>query len=184
MGNISSCSSTFGWAFHHPSKPPFSWFVRVTARAWAITHASCQGLGCIYSHPTMDLNEFNCYYLNPLLQKLAKELKTVFLLGDFNIDLLNYEQHKATNEFLDYMVLPYIIQPTRITSHSKSVIDNIFSSYISQEIISGNLTSTISDLLPQFLIAPHIFSNAPNKKSNIFECDWSKFNCEFLTILQ
>ena len=70
-----------------------------------------------------------------------------------------------------------IIQPTRITSHSKS-IDNIFSNYISQEIISGNRTYTISDHLPQFLIAPHIFSNASNKKSNIFERDWSKLNRE------
>ena len=76
------------------------------------------------------------------------------------------------------MVLPYIIQPTRITSHSKSITDNIFSNYISQEIISGNLTSTISDHLPQFLIAPHTFSNPPNKKASIFERDWSKFNCE------
>ena len=139
-------------------------------------------MGCIYRHPTMDLNGFNCYYFNPLLEKLAKEQKTVFLLGDFNVDLLKYEQHKATNEFLDSlscnMVLPYIIQPTRITSHSKSIINNIFSNYISQEIISGNLTSTISDYLPQFLNAPHIFSNAPNKKSKIFERDWSKFNHE------
>ena len=51
----------------------------------------------------MDLNEFNCYYLNALLEKLAKEQKTVFLLGDFNVDLLKHEQHKATNEFLDYL---------------------------------------------------------------------------------
>ena len=135
-------------------------------------------MGCIYRHPTIDLNEFNCYYLNPFLKKLAKEQKTVFLLGDFNVDLLKYEQHKTTNEFLDSlssnMFSPYIIQPTRITSHSQSIIDNIFSNYISQEIISGNLTSTISDHLPQFLFAPHIFSNAPNKKSNIFERDWSK----------
>ena len=139
-------------------------------------------VGCIYRHPTMDLNEFNCYYLNPLLEKLAKEQKPFFLLGDLNVDLLKYEQQKATNKFLDsllsYMVLPYIIQPTRITSHSKSIINNIFSNYISQEIISGNLTSTISDYLPQFLIAPHIFSNALNKNSKIFERDWSKFNHE------
>ena len=70
------------------------------------------------------------YYLNPLLEKLAKEQKIVFLLGDFNVDLLKYEQHKATNEFLDSlssnMFLPYIIQPTRITSHSKCIIENIF----------------------------------------------------------
>ena len=67
--------------------------------------------GCIYRYPTMDLNEFNCYYLNPHLGKLAKEQKTVFCLGDFNIDLFKYEQHKATNEFLDslssIMFLPY-----------------------------------------------------------------------------
>ena len=45
-------------------------------------------VGCIYMHPTMDLNEFNCYYLNPFLEKLSKEQKTVFLLGGFNVDLL------------------------------------------------------------------------------------------------
>ena len=135
---------------------------------------------CIYRHPMMDLNEFSCHYLNPLLQKLAKEQKTVFFLGDFNVGLLKYEQHKATNEFLDFlssnMVLPYFIQLTRINSHSKSIINNVFSNYISREIISGKLTSTISDHLLQFLIAPHIFSNDLNKKSNIFERDWSKFN--------
>ena len=58
-------------------------------------------VGCIYWHPTMDLNEFNCYCLNLLLKKLAKIQKTVFLLGDFNVDLIEYEQHKANNEFLD-----------------------------------------------------------------------------------
>ena len=77
---------------------------------------------CIYRHPTIDLNEFNYYYINSLLEKIAKEQKTVFLLSDFDVDLLKYELHKATNEFLDSlssnMVLPYIIQPTRITFRS------------------------------------------------------------------
>ena len=139
-------------------------------------------VGGIHRHPKMDLFEFIHYHLNPLLDKLAKEQKTVFLLGDFNVDLLKHEQHKATNEFLDSlsfnMFLPHIVQPNRITSHSKTLIDNIFSNYISQEIVSGNLTATISDHLPQFLIAPHIFSNVPNRKTNIFECDWSEFNHE------
>ena len=58
-------------------------------------------VGCIYRPPIMDLNEFNCYCLNLLLEKLAKVQKTVFLLGDFNVDLMEYEQHKANNEFLD-----------------------------------------------------------------------------------
>ena len=49
----------------------------------------------------MDLNEFSDYDINNLLDKLSKENKTVFILGDFNINLLNYDQHSLTNEFLD-----------------------------------------------------------------------------------
>ena len=61
---------------------------------------------CIYRHSAMDLDEFNCHYLSPFLEKLAKEQKTAFPLGDFDVDLLKYEQHKATNEFL---ILCYLI---------------------------------------------------------------------------
>ena len=123
-------------------------------------------VGCIYGHPNMDFNEFNDYYINNLLDKLSKENKTVFLLGDFNIDLLNYDQHSLTNEFLDslssHMLLPHIVQPTRIRNNSKTLIDNIYSNVITPNNISGNITATISDHLPQCLIAPDIFSNPPS----------------------
>ena len=76
------------------------------------------------------------------------------------------------------MFLPCIIQPTRVTSNSKTIIHNIFSNIISNNIISGNLTATISDHIPQFLIAPEIFRNSPSNKSNHFERDWSNFNQE------
>ena len=75
------------------------------------------------------------------------------------------------------MFLPYIIQPSRVTSNSKTIIDNIFSN-MSTEIISGNLTATISDQLPLFRIATEIFRYSPSNKSNYFECDWSNFNQE------
>ena len=41
----------------------------------------------------MNLNKFNNNYQNLLLQKISKEKKNVFLLGDFNVDLLKYEKH-------------------------------------------------------------------------------------------
>ena len=44
--------------------------------------------------------------------------------------------------------------------------------------LSGNLTASISDHLPQFLIVPNIFSNPPSNKSNIYERDWSNFDQE------
>ena len=70
------------------------------------------------------------------------------------------------------------MEPTRITSRSKTLIDNIFTSIIFPDSISSNLTATISEHLPQFLIVPNIFSNPLSNKSNIYERDWSNFDQE------
>ena len=95
---------------------------------------------------------------------------------------MNYNEHNQTNEFLDSLAsnsfIPLILQPTRITSHSNTLIDNIFSNVIDPDIISGNLTATISDHLPQFSIIPNMFGNISGNKSNIYERDWSKFDRE------
>ena len=117
--------------------------------------------------------------LNPFLDKLSKENDQVFLLGDFDINLLKYNDHHPTNEFLDSLVsnwfIPYILQPTRLTSHSKTLTNNIFSNVISHEVISGNITATIFDHLPQCLFVPNVLSNPSWKNSNIYGRDWSKF---------
>ena len=140
----------------------------------------------MHEHPSMDHTDFNSNYLNNLFEKVSKEQKSVFLLGDFNINLFNYTVHNRTNEFLDSPAsnsfLPYILQSTRITSHSKTLIDNIFTNITLPDSISGNLTATISDHLPQFLIVPNIFSNPPSNKSNIYERDWSNFDQENFTL--
>ena len=77
----------------------------------------------------------------------------------------------ASNSFI-----PLILQPTRLTTHSITLIDNIFSNFINPDIISGNLTATISDHLPQFKIIPNMFSNILGNKSNIYGRVWSKFD--------
>ena len=96
--------------------------------------------------------------------------------------MLNYNECQPTNEFLDSLasnsIIPYILQPTLITSHSKTLIDNIFSNVLSFEATSGNITATVSDHLPQFLFAPNVLSNPLCNKSDILERDWSKFNKE------
>ena len=133
--------------------------------------------GCIYKHPNMNINEFNDDYLNELPDKLSKENKTMFVLGDFNINLLNYNIHPPTIELLDSLSSHYffthILQPSRVTTNSKTLIDNIFSNMAVPNTNSGNLTASISDHLPQFLVAPNIFFNAPYPKSNNYDRDWS-----------
>ena len=130
----------------------------------------------------MDLTDFNWKYLNKLLENLSNEQKPIFLLGDFNVNLLNYNEHNQTNRFVDSLAsnsfIPLILQQTRITSHYNTIIDNIFSNVIDPDIKAGNLTATISDHLPQLLIIPNMFGYIPGNKSNIYESDWSKFDKE------
>ena len=79
----------------------------------------------------------------------------------------------ASNSFT-----PLILQPTRITSHPKTLIDNIFSIIIDPDIISGSLTATISNHLSQFAIIPNIFGNTASNKLNIYERELNKFDQE------
>ena len=41
----------------------------------------------------MDLDDFNKNFLHKLLEKVPKEQKSLYLLGDFNVNLLNYNDH-------------------------------------------------------------------------------------------
>ena len=95
----------------------------------------------------MDLNNFSTNYLNNFLDTVSIEQKSVFLLDDFNVNVLNYNNDNPTNEFLDFLAcnsfVPHILQLTRVTSHSKKLIDNILSYIVSPDAIFGNLTLTI-----------------------------------------
>ena len=47
-------------------------------------------IGCIYKHPHMDIDNFSKNYISLFLQQMSKENKRLVLLGDFNINLLNF----------------------------------------------------------------------------------------------
>ena len=57
----------------------------------------------------MGLTDFNCNYLNKLLENISEEQKSIFLLGDFSVNLLNYNDLNQTNEFLDFLASTSLI---------------------------------------------------------------------------
>ena len=71
---------------------------------------------------------------NEQLSKISKENNICYLMGDFNSNLMNHQSHSVTGEFLDALYsnvfFPLITRPTRITSHSATLIDNHFSQSI------------------------------------------------------
>ena len=107
--------------------------------------------GCIYKHPKVPVSEFANDFLSPLLEKLNQEKKEIVLMGDFNVNILNCENDKDTSEFIDLMYAslfyPTINIPTRITSTSKTLIDNLFYNCFTKDVMSGNITTSISDHL-------------------------------------
>ena len=75
-------------------------------------------------------------------------------MGDFNIDLLKSESCDYTKRFLEQLYassyIPLILQPTRITQHTATLIDNIFTNDIKiiESSTNGIIYSDISDHLP------------------------------------
>ena len=79
----------------------------------------------------------------------------IYLCGDFNINILN-ETNNVTNEFLQCLyslcMFPLINKPMRITSHSATLVDNIFTNAFGIGHNSGILVNDLSDHLPIFTI--------------------------------
>ena len=138
--------------------------------------------GIIYRHPNGDLIERFIEYLSSVADRINQENKTSIILGDFNIDLLNLESHLAStaHSFLNtlgsHFFQPYILQPTRITDHSASLIDNIFFNSIEPLTISGNIVHDLTDHIPNFIIF-NKFSTLPFK---IFKSDYLEFDQQAL----
>ena len=57
-------------------------------------------VGCIYKHPWLEIDTFNDDFLEPFLEKISSENKDVFLIGDFNTDLINSDIEPISS-FLD-----------------------------------------------------------------------------------
>ena len=117
-------------------------------------------IGCFYKPPDTSVSDFNSSISN-VLCTLSFENKISYLMGDFNINLLNCDMHQATNDFVNLLTsnsfLTLISEPTRITSSTATLIDNM---------ASRILYSDLSDHFPIFQITQMklISDSTPKKK--------------------
>ena len=119
-------------------------------------------LGSIYRPPNGDFEMFE-NILNTILTKVDKTKKVTYLTGDFNIDLLKSDHSEHSNRFYEQLFtssfFPLINRPTRITHHTATLIDNIFTNDLEQieSSVNGLIFSDISDHLPIFQIISRYF---------------------------
>ena len=73
--------------------------------------------------------------------------------------ILAQMQKSFLNTLGSFSFQPHILQPTRITDHSQTLIAKIFFNSLEHLTLSGNIVSDLTDHLPNFLI---IFTPLPN----------------------
>ena len=139
-------------------------------------------VGTLYRPPSNNIVNF-LEKLENGLDKLSRENKHIYIMGDFNIDLSqslhsispqstsrltrNPSIDNYANTFLNilssYAFYPSINVPTRITPMSETLIDNIFTNSLNKDNNSGVFTYDVTDHLPIFLISSHMKVNNVKK---------------------
>ena len=113
-------------------------------------------LGNIYRPPHDNYNQF-ITELTPIVCRLNKCKRGVFIGGDFNIDLIKINEKPIFNEYLDMITscnfFHKITLPTRLTENGGTLIDNFICklSHNFNKTTSGIIVSQISDHLPYFI---------------------------------
>ena len=139
-------------------------------------------LGSIYRPPNTNLDEFMTEYKSSL-EQLNKLKNNEIILGmDHNINLLKHDVCPKTQDFielnLDMDLLPVITKPTRVSSTSATLTDNIFVSNKLQHCIkSGVIITDISDHFPCILTVTD-FNQSNNSPTKIAKRKLNKENLD------
>ena len=124
-------------------------------------------IGNVYRSPAHKRSSFN-ELLDCVLQKLDRhKSKQILMVGDFNSDLMKYEHDNDGQVLIDTTTnrgfIQVISRPTRITDHSATLIDHIYTNKIENLISASILTTDLSDHLATYAV---ILLNGDNNNYN------------------
>ena len=117
--------------------------------------------------------------LSDSLEYFSNHNNNIYLIRDFNIDLLKYENCKYSQTLLQCMqsfsMLPTIDKPTRVYGSSVTLIDNIFTNNPTNNISSGNIVTDTTDHFSQVCIVNVNKQKLPHTKKTKFR-DYSSID--------
>ncbi len=125
-------------------------------------------IGEIYRVPNTNESIFLDKY-SDILNKIGDNNEEIIIGTDQNLDLLRFEQHTRTKEFLDinfsYGLIPTITKPTRVTHASATLIDNIYIS--SKKVHSINSQILITDISDHFPVLVSVGPKPPKNRTKV-----------------
>ena len=107
--------------------------------------------------------------MNTFLAKSKTTDKTCFLVGDLNLNLIDYQSNAKVRDFVNlifqHSLVPMVNKPTRVTKNNATLIDYIITnSFMDQENLTGILKTDISDHFPIFTISVKHRLDSSDKK--------------------
>lgn len=106
--------------------------------------------GILYRHPNETVNWNEVF--DETLDKVLECEKEIYLLGDFNRDLLQENTKKAWLEYMESFGLKQVIEsPTRVTNSSQTLIDHIYCNTLSNLLSISVPVLGLSDHYPIFI---------------------------------
>ena len=105
--------------------------------------------------PQSSAHDFlNCLSLS--IELYSSKNRNIHLMGDFNIDLFKFESCSYSKELLEltqcFSLLPAVDKPTRVYGNSATLIDNIFSNTLENNLVCGNIVTDTTDHFTQVCI--------------------------------
>ena len=113
-------------------------------------------VGNVYRSPSRKPECFN-ELLDDVLNKIDRHRnKHILLTGDFNIDLIKYDDDTHGQALIETTTnkgfVQVISRPTRITDHSTTLIDHIYTNKIENTILSSVISVDLSDHLATYTV--------------------------------
>ena len=144
-------------------------------------------INVVYRPPDGDLSICETFF-RKILSENSNANKTLFLAGDFNINVLDYENNKKVQNFVNLMfefsMIPTINKPTRVTSYTATAIDNIITnSILDKDFKSAIIKTDFSDHFSVIFVIKLKTKFSPNNQVDqfIFKRD---FNENTLTLFK
>ena len=123
-------------------------------------------VGIIYRRPNSDFDTFMEKY-ECILQYLGNRKSVIG--GDFNLNLANYQNSNFVKQYVEtsfeFSYRSLINNPTRVTSHSATIIDHLWLNFTCSSMTSGIILTDASDHFSTFIALDfHAYSNPTDDK--------------------
>ena len=139
-------------------------------------------LNLAYRPPNGDPNEIENHFKN-ILSKREITNKELVLVGDFNINVLDFNESKMVQNFVNLIfrhgLIPTINKPTRVTRNTATAIDHIITNSVKNAVFKKDIIKTdISDDFLIFFMFKCVVDGAEPRKEFIYKQNYSSNSIE------